>query len=240
MQSNYFWFLACCVALIALGFVWHPIFCRKQIKIVFATGIIFFISVFSLYFHWGESDQLVHLDALKKIDTALQELSQDSSLSEKKAYAQLDILRAEVALSHAGLARLGAIYIQLGAPEKARSLYEKALEQMPDNNEYKAQWIYSHALMHRGVLPEAVYQSSIHWLAKNPEQSMAMNLVAIHEYIKGDWEQALSHWEQALNNNNLDITSQNMMQKAAAFVKEQLDARTWDQPDQKKEKQNVK
>ncbi len=152
----------------------------------------------ALYRLWGGSEGLQHQQALQAIDGFFVAFSQNKNPTKEQLLDDLIALENTVAYSHVALARLGEVYNQLGMPDKALACYQQASNRAPLIKEYAVQKIYSDSLLQQGKLSPSVReqaQTMLQQVQGQPAQFVLRNLLAIDDYFKGDYAQAIQHWQ---------------------------------------------
>lgn len=207
--------------LLALAIIFYPLLKEKHLRRLSLVFILAFSTLsLSLYFYWGASADLVQSQALNQIEKKLLLLTQDQKLNAEKIYQGLETLEKEIAYSHAGLARLGEIYITLGAFDKSQQVYQQATKLAPHHLDYEVQWIYTHSLMNKGKLPIPVQKKAMALVAKHPEQKVLVNLLAIDHYFQGQHQQAIDAWQSILESDQ-NLTPERRLVLERAIVSAQ-------------------
>lgn len=161
------------------------------------VGGVFCLGAIGCYQHWGASKPLRDHFALKQVDEALSQLSRDD-VTRQDILNKFSHLSKEYKRSAITLARIGGIYLELGFFQEAIQQYQQALVQDKNNQEYWVQWIYSYSLAHRGVLPKEVKEKAEQVLQKEKKNKTLINLLAIDDYFKKDYQKAIQGWQKLL------------------------------------------
>ncbi len=162
---------------------------------LFVTVLCFIISSGALYRLWGGSEGLQHQQAIHAIERFFAAFSQNKNQTKEQLLRDLAALENTVAYSHVAVARLGEVYNQLGMHKNAIACYQQAINRAPLNKEYPVQKIYSYSLLQQGKLEPRVREQALALLQSQPKQFVLMNLLAIDDYFKGDYDKAISHWQ---------------------------------------------
>lgn len=185
-------------------------------------GLLFSGLVFVLYYYWGGYENFVHVSAYREISTNLELLLQNKDLNLGQLLDCLNTLKPKVKDSHKGLARLGSIYSELGQYSEGAVLLEKAILLSPQS-EYILQWVYHQSFLHEGKLPTEARQRLEALLDDLEAKPAAMNMLAMDDYFKGDYNAAILHWSYVLENDDaLTPERRTILENALANAKAKL------------------
>lgn len=176
-----------------------------------------------LYAYWGSSQEFSHVSAFKAISIKVDHLSSQKDLTLEDVLKGLESLSVEVKDSHKGLARIGAIYSELGRYEEACVVLEKAMELSPSTGDYALQWIYHQSFLHQGKLPPEA-RAKAKALLNSPEtKPAAMNMLAMDDYFQGNYQAAIDYWTDLLQNDStLTAERRQILEKAMANAKAKM------------------
>jgi len=187
---------------------------------VLSISIIGF-SLFA-YPQWGGIQQLRERVECRKIDACLEQLAQQSITPEKVKTA-LDEIALQVRHSHFALAKLAAVYTELRFYDQAMECYSQALQIVPHQIDYQLQWLAVDSMAHQGRLSENALQVAERLLSQQTSQNTVMNLLAIHDYVNFNYENALSRWQYLLNeDDSLTAQKRQVLQKAILSAEEKI------------------
>jgi cytochrome c-type biogenesis protein CcmH len=192
------------LAAFALIFLLLPLFKAKEFrnkKHFLLLFIPFYLSgVLALYHYWGASSKVADQIAIDKINNTLVALSQDTQLDPNKVVTTFKQLETELGYSDPALAKLGNLYLELSLHDAAIACFDKAHKKNPQEGSYQEQWIYSHSLRDAGKLPTSVRQLAENVVATHPHKYNLINLLAIDDYFRGNYEKAVFQWQHLLSN----------------------------------------
>ena len=186
-------------------------------------GIGFSAVAFLLYFAWGGASDFTHVSAYRIISNELELLTQNPDLSIEMVLNRLDHLKSKVTASHKGLARLASIYAELGYFSQSVELLEQAMAKSPKSSEYVLQWVYHQSFLHQGKLPDPV-RERLNRLLEDPSTKLAaLNMIAMDNYFKEDYDSAILHWTDVLQNDpELTLERREVIEKAIANAREKM------------------
>lgn len=197
-----FWCWIFLLGLMALGIVLFPFYKNKKMMPLKERALftLLFLSTSGLlYLCWGASPELVQVNALGQIRQSLEKITQNQNGTQESVLEEFDQLEKRLSYSHAALARLGNLYIELGLFERAYHAFDHAMQLAPQNNDYAAQWVYSHSLHSGGKLPMEVRIFAQNLLQKDPTQYALNNLLAVDDYFQENYQSAISRWQILLD-----------------------------------------
>jgi cytochrome c-type biogenesis protein CcmH len=222
-----FWFMIAILLGVAFLFLLLPLFKEKSSNvkrfIYFIYVPIFVIASVGLYGYWGAHEKVQDLIALQSVSQTVEKLGQQPTLKPEAVAAEFDKLAVELDASAPALARLGMLSIELGWYDKAATLYERAREIDPDQSDYWVQWVYSHSLQNQGKLPAAVREQALLRLQETPNVFGLVNILAIDDFIQGDYSKAIKGWQSLLQQDaELSPERREVLVKAIAKARNQL------------------
>lgn len=186
-------------------------------------GVLLSGLVVVLYHYWGGYQDFVHVKAYREISTRLEQLVQNKDLNVGQVLDLLNTLKPKVENSHKGLARLGGLYSELGQYSEGAALLEKAILLSPKTPEYILQWAYHQSFLHQGKLPDEA-RKRLEELLEDPEaKPAAMNMLAMDDYFKEDYNAAIQHWSYVLENDDaLTPERRTVLENALANAKAKI------------------
>ena len=191
-----FWTLIGLMTLIAMLIVVFPI--RKKQKYLPAMLVIALpVIAMMLYWHLGSSQQLQHYWVLKR------EAKQAKiELSAVKNPAQIvDQLKSYLRLhpnSPKGWYLLGKLYFRQRRYSEALAATQTAHEQEPSNTQYTLAYAQASFFQQGRRLTPSILKMLKRTVAKEPHNVSAINLLAIHFYLRKEYKIAVQYWERLL------------------------------------------
>lgn len=165
-------------------------------------GIVFSGLVLVLYHYWGGYEDFVHVKAYRILSTHLEQLTHEKALQLGQVLATLEAVKPQVKASHKGLARLASIYSELGQYVEGAALLEEAMRLAPDHRDYILQWVYHQSFLHQGKLPVEA-RKRLEGVVDDPDvRAAALNMLAMDDYFKEDYNAAIAHWSLVLENDD--------------------------------------
>ncbi|MCS5711393.1 c-type cytochrome biogenesis protein CcmI/CycH [Candidatus Berkiella aquae] len=188
--------------IVAIGFLLLPM-AKSKIKpskwpAMVAILLLSGISI-GLYSYWGASQGLRHRQAFNEIDDFFAEFANNKNQTKEQVLNNLSTLEDKVAYSHAALARLGNVYLELGMHDKAIDCFVKAQSMAPEIVDYQVQAIYSYSLGNQGQLPQELRLQAQTLLALYPQNFVLMNLLALDYYFQGEYADAMLYWQKLID-----------------------------------------
>lgn len=186
-------------------------------------GVLFSTLVIALYYCWGGYQNFAHVKAYEAISVRLEEMTQNKDLTLGEVLDTLNELKPEVKDSHKGLARLAGVYSELGQYSEGTKLLEEAMLLSPKSPEYVLQWVYHQSFLHQGKLPDKA-RKRLEALLEDPEvKPAAMNMLAMDDYFKEDYNSAITHWSYVLENDDtLTPERRTVLENALANAKAKM------------------
>ena len=207
------------MTLLAIGFVVWPlihraIFLNKKALLIDKRGILFLsisaisIAVFSWmsYQYWGSSQQIVrHTQHLNNMSVSEIIEKMEKHLAKQPNSAQ-------------GWYLLGKLYFHQAHYQLASNALKKAYQLRPDDLETKL--YYAQALFFQKN-PQA-YQLLVEIVEKDPNETTAINLLALDAYQKKNYQQAIQYWEKLLDFYSTDSEDGKALLKMIALSQKKL------------------
>lgn len=213
--------IGCSLVFLSYSFVKQPGAYNGAKLSILACALV--VSQLSLYTYWGSSQEFVHVKAFQIISKRLESLTQDKDLSVDKVLSSLGSLTELVKYSHKGLARVGSIYSELNRFEEASEVLEKAMELSPSTPDYALQWVYHQSFLHQGKLPPRVRTRAIALLEHDQTKHAARNMIAMDDYFQGNYQAAIDHWSNILQNDRtLTLERRAVLEKALENAKNKV------------------
>ncbi|MBI2791081.1 MAG: hypothetical protein HYX61_03900 [Gammaproteobacteria bacterium] len=215
-----FWIIIAALIALALLFVLTPLLRsqsqRNKIFILLFVPVFSILSLF-LYAQWGASEKLIDDVALKQLSVEIAKMAQDPDAPKEEIIEKFDRIEEKIGYSAPALTQLAGVYNQLGLFDKAIKTIAEAIVIQPDVPEYQVQWIYSHSLRDQGHLAPDIRIQAEKLVQKDNTQKELLNLLAIDDYLKGKYPQAIQAWQLLLETDeSLTDEKRNALQKAIA------------------------
>jgi len=194
-----FWFCIAVMTLIAVGFVLWPLW--RQAKPAKITGLILLIAIplfaVSLYWHFGASRELANYWNLKReaviVKAEMQKIKNVEQLVDQlKAHLQQDPGSAK------GWYLLGRLYMGQQHFIQAQTVFNKAYQLEPKNNEYAIAFAEATFFAKNRRLDNQTRELLRQVIQRDPTAISAMNLVAIDAFETKHYHQAIQQWEAML------------------------------------------
>ncbi len=195
MNFIVFWGLIALMTLVALFIISRPLIKERWVTLLIL--IAFPIVSILLYLHLGGSQSLQHYWALKRESKIVK-----AELAKIKNPQQIiNQLKNHLNLhpdSPKGWYLLGRLYLGEQQFAKARQAFWKAYHLKPEDVEYavalaQASFFNNHRRLDPkslGILKDV--------LKRQPNNTAALNLLAINAYLRKDYKRAVRYWEQML------------------------------------------
>ncbi|CAM4377704.1 MAG: hypothetical protein LEGION0398_MBIBDBAK_00139 [Legionellaceae bacterium] len=196
-----FWLGIGFLVILALGFIIYPFMSQythySRYEKWSVLGLILaipFISLF-LYYQWGYSKALkkhyvVQEEALK----LRQQIKNPQEIIQRlKQHLQ------EKPQSPEGWYLLGKLYASLGEFEKASQVYAKLIQIEENNPDYIIQYAQTLYFANQYKMNTIIQQLIKKTLTLNPENALAINLLAIDAYRNKFYEKAIQYWEKVIH-----------------------------------------
>ncbi len=210
IQMPLFWIVIGTIILFGLGIIILPL-CQNTFRgrrfFLIIFSLMFCGSSFLLYKQWGGSGMLLDKHALAKVSEDLAKITANPDIPREQALEKFHLLENKISYSPVALTQLASIYNQLGLFDEAINALSKAMTLSPDVNEYQVQWIYSHSLKDQGKLQPEIRSAAENLLQKDSTQKVILNILAIDDYFRGRYLQAIQQWQQLIETDE-DITEE--------------------------------
>lgn len=189
---------------------------RVTFSLKLSLALALSVVSFSLlgYWQWGGFKLLQERAACRLIDERLEQLTKQTITPEKVKTA-LDAVALQVQSSHFALAKLASVYSELKFYEQAKDSYSKAIQLAPEQLDYQLQWLANESMAQHGNLSSHALAVAERLINHSSNTNTVINLLAIHDYVNFNYENALSRWQYLLNEDeDLSLKKRQILQKA--------------------------
>lgn len=190
--------------LIAAGFILSPIMKReknhavlnsqgKRIVILCALGLPLF--AFSLYLKWGQSNELAkQYEQQEKLTKLRKELGSPQEVIDKlKQQLERSPNSAE------GWYLLAKLYFSQQQFNDAANAYARLNQLKPNDTDVLVQYAQALYFANEHRMTAQITRLLHQVLKQDPEQTLAINLLAIDAYQHQAYQQAIGYWQKLLN-----------------------------------------
>lgn len=197
-----FWVLVSLMILLALSFIAVPLLrvTMPKIQFFYLNSLLIFLPITALilYFYIGNSAGLKLSMQMAQQKTAVNKLRQELKTPEAVITALKQHLEQDPS-SAKGWYLLGKIYLSIQQLDPAVEAFARGAKLDPQNPEVLFQYAQALYLKQHSLtgLPHELLHSI---LAKDPHNSLAINLLAVDAYQQKNYQQAIQYWEQILPN----------------------------------------
>jgi len=191
-----FWLFIGLMTLVALLVLILPMRSKQKSLSVFLLLVLPAVAL-TLYWHLGSSQKLQHYWVLKReakdVKTALLKIK-----NPQQVVVQLRTYLKVHPNSPKGWYLLGKLYFGERRYSDALSASQKAHLQEPANIPYSVAYAQASFFQNRRRLTPKVLVLLKGIVRKNPRNVPAMNLLAIHYYLRKEYKSAVQYWEKLL------------------------------------------
>lgn len=199
-----FWILIISMTVVAMSLVLFPVFngsysslTQRNITLVI-LGCGLPILAIICYLQWGNSHGLKLALNAKQQALAVQKLRTQLQTPDQVIQALQKRLKQEPNNAK-GWFLLGRVYVSLQAFKEASEAFAQAEKLDPNNPEVLFQYAQALYFYHHSLQGKAT-ELLIKLLKSNPNNDLAINLLAIAAYEAGHYQEAINYWEKLLPN----------------------------------------
>ena len=197
-----FWLLIAFLSLVASGFIVYPVIAGQNRRYAgsFKLALIFMaiatlIVAIVLYFKWGQSKQLALWYAQRQ---------QVAQLRQQLGSPQLVIARLQQHLkkepaSAQGWFLLGKLYFSQQQYDAAAAAYAQLTRLRPDDADFLVQYAQALYFANGRKMSFSINRLLHQALRHDPENALAINLLAVESYRSRHYAEAIRYWQQLLN-----------------------------------------
>lgn len=205
-----FWLTVIGLTIIALSFVSVPLLrSRKEIQgetvsvsyVAFVViAILLVVCTFLLYFYWGNSKKVSENIEKQKnaafVKATIEKLGSRQNII-TTLRQRLEIL-PKAPEQAKGWFILGKLYFNEGQYQEAISAFQTAVNLKPEDADYVIQLVSSRFMLNRKLNPEDKELLN-KLLTRSPNNTNAINLLALDAYQRENYAEAVHYWERLLN-----------------------------------------